>query len=141
VGFAVAYREIPAFLCIACDFVRPGSAARWRHMRALPLGLYGKGAACGCPCGAAEWAEAAPQEGGPGLILAADSLAAEMERRLAAHGHRYFTYEGYHRHLEMFMRDPYSSELVCLPKPASFGYAEGRLSHTVPYNFIEEDIE
>lgn len=126
VGFAVAYDEVGAFVCVACDFLLPGSAARWRHVRVLPLHRYGAGAGKECPCSAAAWEEVArgmTDGAGPSppWVLPADSLVAEMERRVAAVRDRYFTYRGVMGHVATLLRLPLESELVCVPKPDDYG--------------------
>ena len=138
-GFAVSYREVPAFLCIACDFLREGSAARWRHMRTLPLSEYGPEGACGCPCTKARWDEVAPREDGRGIIIPSTSLVSEMERRIGLHSHRYFTYEAVNKHIESFMRHPRQSELICVPKPATFGVPTWSYTGKLPWTKIDED--
>jgi hypothetical protein len=126
VGFAVAYDEVASFVCVACEFLRPGSAARWRHVRTLPLHRYGSGAGQACPCTASAWEDAArgmasgPQPTGP-WVLPPDSLVAEMERRVAAVRDRYFTYRGVMGHVADLLRSPLESELVCVPKPDDYG--------------------
>ena len=136
VGFAIKYTDIPAFTCVACEFLLPGSAARWRHVRSLRLSQYdpsagatGAGASAAaagvpaCPCTHARWSAVISQldsnEGS--FALPVDSLVAEMERRLRASTHAYFTYEAVMAQVESFMRSPLESALVCVPKPSSYG--------------------
>ena len=131
VGFAVAYSQVRAFLCIACEFLRPGSAARWRHVRVLPLHRYGTNATAqqSCPCTPDAWkavGEVIAAAGGSGSnsnswVVPRDSLVGEMERRLAAVGHSYFTYDGTMAHIRRFLASPLTSELVCVPKPEFYG--------------------
>ena len=144
VGFAIQYAEIPAFACIACEFLLPGSAARWRHVRTIALDAYSVAAGVagaslaegvpGCPCTTARWAaivaaltaEAAritPSRHAqpPGFFLPADSLIAEMEDRARALVPSYFTYEAVMARVDEFVRSPLTSEMPCVPKPARYG--------------------
>ena len=72
----------------ACEFLTPRSAARWRRVRVLPLERYGPGRAC--PCSSERWIEVivSLQDGKLAAPCCPDSLAAEMERRVAAVGRR-----------------------------------------------------
>ena len=124
VGFVVSYTEIPAFLCIACDFVAAGSAGRWRNLSMLPLSLYGTGPGQTCPCGSAEWEAAVPPLNAKlagGLVLPQDSLAAEMERRAAALAPAFFTYAAVVQHIKTFLSSPWNSSLTCTPRPKTLG--------------------
>lgn len=131
VGFTVGYSQVEAFVCVACQFLAPGSAARWRGVRALPLHRYNASASGGeCPCSEAAW-EAAAQAmaapgGGGGWVLPQDSLIAEMERRVASIGADYFTYDGVMGQVQSFLSSPLGVDsrgvgLRCVPKPDTYG--------------------
>ena len=120
IGFAVSYGELPAFMCVACQFVLPGSAAAWRGVRTLPLWRYGTGAGQTCPCTAAAWAVAGTSVGKLSeMKLPTDSLAYEMERRVLGVAADYFTYEAVMRHIESYLLAPAGSAtaLKCVPRP------------------------
>ena len=135
VGFALKYSEIPSFTCIACEFILPGSAARWRHVRFLRLSRYdpvaggaASSAAAGvpsCPCTRARWGAiiAGREHGGHAgsFSLPPDSLVAEMERRVRTLIPSHFTYEAVMKQVERFVASPLEGDLVCVPKPASYG--------------------
>ena len=120
VGFALTPAELPSFWCIACEFLKPGSAARWRHVRTLDLRPYGKwGKGQVCPCDSqAKWQLAGDVMGKRGdWSVHPTSLAYEMERRLAVLAPRYFTPEAVMDQVERFVRSPSTAELRCVPRP------------------------
>lgn len=138
-GFAFAADELPAFLCVACDFVRPGSAARWRRVRALPLHAYGVGPARACPCTPAVWEAATTESMGPrgNWTLPPTSLLYEMERRVQAVGRGLFTIAGAIERVQHFVSNPVGRggdggggggggladtlpALHCVPRPAEY---------------------
>ena len=118
-GFAVHIDQLPSFLCIACEFVKPGSAARWRRVRTLPLHRYGKGPGQECPCTQAEWTSFVGSLGAPKNWTVPDtSLLYEMERRSLASADKYFSYGAIKTHLESLFYNPATSALKCVPRPA-----------------------
>lgn len=122
VGFAVTYRDIPSFVCVACEFVKPGSAERWRHVRTVPLWRYGQGEHQLCPCSSDAWrATVESISTGGRLVLPPDSLVAEMERRVQNVSPEYFTYESAVRQIQGFFRNPFISPLRCAGKTDNYG--------------------
>ena len=123
VGFAVSYGQLESFTCVACEFIKPGSAAVWRHVRTLPLHMYGKGADQECPCSsAAAWRAAAALLPGPSTLmnmsLPEDSLVYEMERRVLGVTGQYFTYDAVMAQIEAYVVSPAGAALKCVPRPA-----------------------
>ena len=113
VGFAMRYADIPAFMCVACELITPGSADRWRGVRVLPLHTYAPGRVC--PCDRARWETtiaslspaAGASDGSSGsFVLPADSLVAEMERRIVSVTPSFFTYDAVVRNVGRMMADP-----------------------------------
>ena len=123
VGFALSYSQVDAFFCVACDFVAPGSAARWRSVRTLPLHLYGKGEGLLCPCTTEAWRATAASLPVPSTLanmtLTPSSLVYEMERRVLGVSNDYFTYAAVMKHIEAYMLSPVGAALKCVPRPAA----------------------
>jgi hypothetical protein len=134
VGFALRYADIPAFACVACEFLQPGSAARWRNVRTLPLHRYGpadprsEGTQRLCPCSTEKWQEVLrglETVGSTGVkplthdaqatgnatftgpwLLPADCLVAEMERRIALVRDSFFTMHAAVAHIQAVAAAP-----------------------------------
>jgi hypothetical protein len=118
-GFAVHVDQLPAFFCVACEFLQPGSAAKWRHVRALPLHRYGPDKAC--PCSPAAWAASLAALGSPkNYTIPRGSLVYEMERRAMRSADKYFSYDAVVRHMDALFIDPSAAALKCVPRPATF---------------------
>jgi hypothetical protein len=117
-GFPVHIDQLPAFLCIACEFVKEGSAARWRRVRVLPLHRYGKGAGLECPCTPAGWAETVAPLGSPtNWTVPRSSLLYEMEMRGRESNDNFFSYAGIMTQLEAMFINPGTAALKCVPRP------------------------
>ena len=130
VGFAVSYSQLGSFFCVACEFILPGSAAKWRRVRTLPLHKYGKGAGLECPCSSATaWQAAAAMLPGPSTLLnmslPEDSLVYEMERRVLGVSGQYFTYDAIMAQIEAYVVSPAEAALKCVPRPATVLPCEG----------------
>ena len=121
IGFVASFDELPSFLCIACDFTRANSAARWRRTRVLPLHLYGPEPGRLCPCTRDVWMtmEGYGTPSRANWTLPYGSLLHEMERRILTVAPRYFTYEGIVAAIEQLARSPADADLKCIPKPAT----------------------
>lgn len=118
-GFAVHRAELPAFFCMACDFLLPDSAARWRHVRTLPLHRYGPTKEC--PCTINGWQTTLTALGSPNnYTIPRGSLVYEMERRAMASADKYFSYDAIIRHIHDLMVDPSTAALKCVPRPATY---------------------
>ena len=85
-----------------------------------------------CPCTEARWhatldrlsnSSSSSDKAKARFKLPDDSLIAEMERRIVKVVPDYFTYAAAMKHVEAFVRSPLESELVCIPKPATYGHA------------------
>ena len=123
-GFVLASSELPSFLCVACDFVRPGSAARWRRVRILPLHSYGRGVGQVCPCTADVWESATRASMGVrgNWSLPRSSLLYEMERRIQSLSSSLFTLPGVLDRVTHFIAaDEHRGDAVpplrCAPRP------------------------
>ena len=123
VGFAMSFSQLPSFWCVACEFIKEGSAAKWRGVRTLPLHRYGKGPGQECPCASADvWKEVAEREMGTrgNWTVPPTSLVYEMERRGNALVAKYFTQAAVIGHVEQFLQDPLASPLKCVPRPDTY---------------------
>lgn len=124
VGFVVYKHQVYAFVCIACEFLLPGSAARYAGVDALDL----DGVAA-CPCTTARWEAIAATLGGGDvtrMVLPPTSVAYAMEQRLRSPAvAALFTNDGAVAAMAAYLDDPdpatTTSAIVCGPKPAAYG--------------------
>ena len=124
VAFVATYAELPALMCLACEWAKPGSAARWRGVRTVSYVGIGVGPGQACPCRAPDWEALVTSlvpPGEKGMVLPPDSLLAEMEARLRVVRDRLFTYAGVVQRVSDFVRSPGDADLLCVAKPDAYG--------------------